>query len=53
MMCLASSRYKDDLTETVPDGVHDGKDQVEAVADVQGDQNVVEAVSHLFPDTIS
>ena len=50
---LASSRQKDDLTKTVPDGVHDGKDQMEAVADVQGDQDVVEAVPHFFPDIIS
>ena len=36
-------------TKTVPDGVHDGEDEVEAVADVEGDQDVVEAVAHLFP----
>ena len=37
------------LTKTVPDGVHDGEDEVEAVADVESDQDVVEAVAHLFP----
>jgi len=37
------------LPKTVPDGVHDGEDEVEAVADVEGDQDVVEAVAHLFP----
>ena len=36
-------------TKTVPDGVHDGEDEVEAVADVEGNQDVVEAVAHLFP----
>ena len=39
----------DFLTKTVSDGVHDGKDEVETVADVQRDQDVVEAVPHLFP----
>ena len=34
------------LTKTVSDGVHDGKDEVEAVADVERDQDVVEAVPH-------
>ena len=37
------------LTETVSDGVHDGKDEVEAVADVERNQDVVEAVPHLSP----
>ena len=37
------------LTKTIPDGVHDGEDEVETVADVEGDQDVVETVSHLFP----
>ena len=37
------------LTKTIPDGVHDGEDKVETVADVEGDQDVVETVSHLFP----
>ena len=36
-------------TKTVPDGVHDGEDEVEAVADVKGDQDVVEAVPHFSP----
>ena len=39
----------DFLTKTVSDGVHDGKDEMETVADVQRDQDVVEAVPHLFP----
>ena len=39
----------DFLTKTVSDGVHDGKDEVETVADVQRDQDVVEAIPHLFP----
>ena len=39
----------DFLTKTVPDGVHDGEDEVKAVADVESDQDVVEAVAHLFP----
>ena len=34
------------LTKTVSDGVHDGKDEVEAVADVERNQDVVEAVPH-------
>ena len=38
------------LTKTVPDGVHDGKDEVEAVTDVERDQDVVEAVSHFSPE---
>ena len=38
------------LTKTVPEGVHDGKDEVEAVADVERDQDVVEAVSHFSPE---
>ena len=37
------------LTKTVSEGVHDGKDEVEAVADVERDQDVVEAVSHFSP----
>ena len=42
-------KLSDFPTKTVPDGVHDGKDEVEAVADVEGDEDVVEAVAHLFP----
>ena len=42
-------KLSDFPTKTVPDGVHDGEDEVEAVADVEGDQDVVEAVAHLFP----
>ena len=38
----------DFLTKTVPDSVHDGKDEMKTVADVQRDQDVVEAVPHLF-----
>ena len=37
------------LTETIPDGVHDGKDEVEAVADVERDQDVIETVPHFSP----
>ena len=37
------------LTETIPDGVHDGKDEVEAVADVERYQDVVETVPHFSP----
>ena len=37
------------LTETVSNGVHDGKDEVEAVADVERDQDVVETVAHFSP----
>ena len=42
-------KLSDFPTKTVPDGVHDGEDEVEAVADVEGNQDVVEAVAHLFP----
>ena len=41
------------LTKTVPDGIHDGEDEVEAVADVEGDKDVVEAVSHFSPKYLS
>ena len=38
----------DFLTKTVPDSVHDGKDEMKTVADVQRDQDVVEAVPHFL-----
>jgi len=38
-----------ELSETISDRVHAGKYQVEAVTNVDGDQNKVEAVPHFFP----
>ena len=37
------------LTKTVSDCIHDGKNEVETVADVQRNQDVVKAIPHLFP----
>ena len=37
------------LTKAIPDGVHDGKDEMEAVADVESNQDVVEAIPHFSP----
>ena len=43
---ISADNSENFLTKTVPDGVHDGKDEVEAVADVERNQDVVEAVPH-------
>ena len=37
------------IWKTVSESVEDGKDEVEAVANVDGDKDMVEAVTHLSP----
>ena len=37
------------LTKAVSESVHDRKDEMDAVADVERDQDVVEAVAHFPP----
>ena len=38
-----------EIWKTVSESVKDGKDKVEAIANVDGNKDVVEAVSHLSP----
>ena len=38
-----------EIWKTVSESVEDGKDEVEAVANVDGNKDMVEAVSHLSP----
>ena len=42
-------KHPEGLTKAVSESVHDRKDEMDAVADVERDQNVVEAVAHFPP----